>query len=64
MSFWLNGDEIAFLETEILQVEPKDRVVGREVVSRVGKGERMMRICAAPAELGVQVRDWVKSRRK
>lgn len=64
MSFWLNGDEIAFLETEILQVEPKDRAVGREVVSRVGKGERVMRICTAPVELGVQVRDWVKSRRK
>lgn len=47
-----------------MQVEPKDRVVGREVVSRVGMGEHVMRICAAPAALGVQVRDWVKRRRK
>lgn len=64
MSFRLKGDEISFLETEILQVEPKDRVVGREVVSGVGMGEHVMRICAAPAALGVQVRDWVKRRRK
>lgn len=29
MSFWLNGDDTAFLEAEILQVEPKDRLVGK-----------------------------------
>lgn len=57
MSFWLNGDDTAFLEAEILQVEPKDSLVGREMVSRVGKGEHVLRICVAPAELGVQVRD-------
>ena len=41
MSFWLKGDEISFLETEILQVEPKDRVVGREMPfsSGVGSGQ-------------------------